>query len=54
MLEGYDVVVIAGHDEYWSWDQRDALDIFLEKGGKLARFAANMLWQVRIEDGKQV
>lgn len=54
VLEGYDVVIITAHDEYWSWDQRDALDAFLEKGGKLARFAANMLWQVRIEDGKQV
>lgn len=53
-LMGYDVVVIAGHDEYWSWDQRDALDQFTENGGNLARFAANMLWQVRMsEDGKQ-
>ncbi len=50
-LDAYDVVVITGHDEYWSWDQRDTLDNYLEAGGKLARFAANMLWQVRLEKG---
>ena len=54
VLDGYDVVVITAHDEYWSWKQRDALDGFLENGGKMARFAANMLWQVRIEDNKQI
>ncbi len=54
VLRGYDVVVISGHDEYWSWDQRDAMDAFVEGGGKLARFGANMLWQVRMEDGRQV
>ena len=54
VLEPYDLVIITAHDEYWSWKQRDALDAFLENGGKLARFAANMLWQVRIEDGRQI
>ncbi len=54
VLRGYDLVVISGHDEYWSWDQRDAMDSFVEAGGRLARFGANMLWQVRIDDGRQV
>jgi len=55
VLDAYDCLVITGHDEYWSWDQRDALDAFVERGGKLARFAANMLWQVRLEgdNGRQ-
>lgn len=54
VLDGYDCLVIAGHDEYWSWDQRDALDAFVEAGGNLARFGANMLWQIRMEqDGRQ-
>ncbi|MFY2822636.1 N,N-dimethylformamidase beta subunit family domain-containing protein [Ruegeria sp. MALMAid1280] len=54
VLDGYDCMVIAGHDEYWSWGQRDTLDAFVEQGGKLARFGANMLWQVRMErDGRQ-
>ncbi len=55
VLGSYDLLVIAGHDEYWSWAQRDAVDAFLERGGNLARFAANMLWQVRITgDNQQV
>ncbi|WP_170347603.1 N,N-dimethylformamidase beta subunit family domain-containing protein [Ruegeria atlantica] len=49
VLDGYDCLVISGHDEYWSWEQRDAVDAFVDAGGKLARFAANMLWQVRME-----
>jgi hypothetical protein len=49
VLDGYDCLVISGHDEYWAWDQRDVLDAWVEKGGKLARFAANMLWQIRGE-----
>ncbi|MCV6583893.1 MAG: GldG family protein, partial [Marinibacterium sp.] len=54
VLDGYDCIIITGHDEYWSWDQRDALDAFVEAGGNMARFAANMLWQVRMEgdDGR--
>jgi len=53
-IDGYDCVIITGHDEYWSWDQRDALDAFVEAGGNMARFAANMLWQARMEgdDGR--
>lgn len=49
ILDGYDCLVITGHDEYWSWEQRDTLDAFVEAGGNMARFAANMLWQVRLE-----
>ena len=54
VLKQYQVLVIAGHDEYWSWKQRDAVDTFLEAGGKMARFAANMLWQTRHEEGKKM
>lgn len=50
ILNAYDLVVIVGHDEYWSWEMRDHLDAFVNKGGKVARFAGNYLWQVRFED----
>jgi hypothetical protein len=50
LLEGYDCVVIVGHDEYWSWEMRDAVDGFVDNGGKLARFGGNFLWQIRLED----
>ena len=50
ILDGYDLVVCVGHDEYWSWEMRDAVDAYLEKGGRAARFAGNFLWQTRLED----
>ena len=50
LLEAYRCVVIVGHDEYWSWEMRDAMDAYLDGGGRLARFAGNFLWQIRLED----
>ena len=51
ILGNYAVAVCVGHDEYWSAEMRDALDAYVEKGGRVARFAGNFLWQTRIEDG---
>jgi hypothetical protein len=51
ILQGYSCIAIVGHDEYWSWDMRDAVDAYLEAGGHVARFAGNFKWQVRVEDG---
>lgn len=51
-LDGYDLMVSVGHDEYWSAPQRDVLEAHLRRGGRLASFSGNtMFWQVRIEDG---
>jgi hypothetical protein len=50
LLKGYRCVVVIGHDEYWSAEMRHAIDGFVEAGGKLARFGANFLWQIRLED----
>lgn len=50
-LKGYQGVVIVGHDEYWTWDMRDRIESFIKNGGRVARFAANYIWQTRIEDG---
>lgn len=49
-LSGYECVIIVGHDEYWTWDMRDALDRFVDDGGNVARFGGDFLWQVRLED----
>lgn len=49
-LDGYRCAIIVGHDEYWSWRMRDALDRFLDEGGNVARFAGNFEWQIRLED----
>ncbi len=50
ILDGYDCAVFVGHDEYWTWEMRDAVDAYVERGGRAARFAGNFLWQTRLED----
>jgi hypothetical protein len=50
-LDAYDVVVLAGHSEYWSGRERDALEAFVDRGGRLAIFSGNTcFWKVRWED----
>lgn len=51
ILDGYDCAVFVGHDEYWTWEMRDAIDDYIERGGHAARFAGNFMWQTRLEDG---
>ena len=50
VLDRYDAVVTTGHDEYWTAAGRRALDGFVERGGRYARLAGNIVWQVRMED----
>jgi len=50
ILDGYDCIVFVGHDEYWTWEMRDAVDTYVERGGHAARFAGNFMWQTRLED----
>ena len=53
LLDGRACVVLVGHDEYWSWQMRDAIDDYVAGGGRVARFAGNFLWQIRLErDGR--
>jgi hypothetical protein len=50
-LDPYGVVVLVGHSEYWSGPQREAVDAFVERGGRLAIFSGNTaFWKVRWED----
>ncbi|TVR28084.1 MAG: hypothetical protein EA389_01145 [Ilumatobacter sp.] len=49
-LDGYDLVISVGHDEYWSAGQRAAVETHVRRGGNLASFSGNtMFWQVRLE-----
>ena len=48
--DGYDCAAFVGHDEYWTWEMRDAVDNWVERGGHAARFAGNFMWQTRLED----
>ena len=50
VLDNYDAVLTTGHDEYWTAAGRKVLDDFVEQGGKYARLAGNIVWQVRLED----
>jgi hypothetical protein len=50
LLDRYRCAVIVGHDEYWSWEMRDAVDRFVDNGGHLVRLGGNFLLQVRLED----
>jgi hypothetical protein len=51
LLDGYKLLVIVGHSEYWSGPMRDRVEDFVNKGGHVAVFAGNVCWwQVRFED----
>jgi hypothetical protein len=52
VLDGRRLSLHVGHDEYWSWKMRDALDDFVDSGGNAAIFSGNTsFWQIRFEDG---
>jgi hypothetical protein len=51
LLNDYQLLVINGHDEYWSKQMRDSVEQFVRGGGNLAIFSRNTCWwQVRFED----
>lgn len=51
MLDRYDLLISAGHDEYWSRKMRDRVESFVRNGGNVAFFTGNTcMRQVRFED----
>jgi len=51
LLSHYEIAVIAGHSEYWTWDMRQRLRAFIHDGGRFINLSGNtMWWQVRFED----
>lgn len=51
LLAPYRLLVVNGHDEYWSAPMRDAVERFVARGGNVAFFAGNTCWwQIRFED----
>lgn len=49
-LEGYELVLGVGHDEYWSQAQRATVEAYVAGGGTYASCSGNtMFWQVRLE-----
>jgi hypothetical protein len=52
LLARYRLLVVNGHDEYWTKEMRDTVEAFTRRGGNVAFFAANTAWwQIRLEDG---
>jgi len=52
LLEGQRLFLSVGHDEYWSFDERNNVQAALDKGVNLAFLSADSaLWQVRLEPG---
>jgi hypothetical protein len=50
ILDGHRLLLSVGHDEYWSWTMRDAVDAFTAKGGNAAILSGNTcFWQVRFD-----
>ena len=48
------LVISAGHGEYWTRQERDALDAARDRGLNLAFMGANMgYWQIRYEDAER-
>lgn len=51
ILDGYDLVLGVGHDEYWSVGQRDTIEAYVRRGGNVASLSGNtMFWQVRLDE----
>jgi hypothetical protein len=49
-LAEYKAMLSVGHDEYWSWEMRDAVETFGNSGGNVAFFSGNnACWQVRFD-----
>ena len=49
-LAEYKAMLSVGHDEYWSWEMRDAVEGFVNPGGNVAFFSGNnVCWQVRFD-----
>ena len=49
LLDQYPCVLMMGHDEYWTREMRQAIDLYIENGGHFARFGGNFCWQIRLE-----
>jgi hypothetical protein len=50
ITNGYALLALAGHDEYWTREMRDRLDAFVAAGGNAAIFSGNTCWwQARLE-----
>lgn len=51
LSDGYQLLLSAGHDEYWTAETRGHITAFRDAGGNIANFGANTCWwRVRLTD----
>ena len=54
VLDDHRLYASVGHDEYWSWGMRDALDAFVAGGGNAMILSGNTcFWQVRLSEDRR-
>ena len=54
LLDGVRLYLSVGHDEYWTWGMREALDAHTAAGGNAAILSGNTCyWQVRIDEDRR-
>jgi hypothetical protein len=55
LLTGYECLVLAGHDEYWTKPMRDQVERFVANGGNLVVLSGNTCYRaVRLENGNRL
>ena len=54
LIEDLDIVILMGHDEYWSHSIRESLEEFVKQGGNIASFAGNTGWWAIDVDGDDI
>ncbi|HEX2896816.1 MAG TPA: N,N-dimethylformamidase beta subunit family domain-containing protein, partial [candidate division Zixibacteria bacterium] len=53
LLDNYDIIILSGHNEYWSAEMKEALEAFLDRGGKLINLSGNtMFWRIAFDGNK--
>jgi len=53
-IEDLELILLTGHDEYWSHSIRDSLEGFVKNGGHIASFAGNTGWWAIDVDGDNI
>ncbi|GAA0978903.1 hypothetical protein GCM10009555_042620 [Acrocarpospora macrocephala] len=55
LLSRYRLLIVNGHDEYWTAGMRDACEEYVRRGGNIAFLSGNTCWwQIRMEGREMV
>lgn len=52
LIHSAKVVLISGHNEYWTQAMADSFERYVMAGGRVANFSGNVMWwKIKVEDG---